>query len=360
MTPTTQKALGLPAEGQPFTLLDAWPVPTPGPDEVLVKIMSAALNPGDWKVQTYGVSVIGGTYPYISGLDGAGVIEEVGPQVKNFTKGDRVIFESGVDGRVHSTFQQYCVIPTENTAKIPDNLTFDQVASAPLCLATVATGIWPHEPGAQSLNFPAPWEEEGLTKFKGKPALIMGGSSSVGQYAIQLAKLQGFSPIITTSSLKHADYLKSLGAMHVFDRSLSPEAIAAELQKATGGKPIAYAYDAIAEAATQHLAYDALAADGALVVVDPFSQAILAEKVKRDAGARKVVYPRAALQWPENKKLGVELYARLEEWLRTGVVVPNRVEVLPGGLHGISEGLERMKANKGSGVKLVARPQETV
>ncbi|RPD59722.1 GroES-like protein [Lentinus tigrinus ALCF2SS1-6] len=351
MAPTTQKALGLPAEGQPFTLLDAWPIPTPGPDEILVKIMSAALNPGDWKVQTYGVSVIGGTYPYISGLDGAGVIEEVGPQVKNFTKGDKVTFQGGVDGRVHSTFQQYC---------IPDNLTFDQAASVPLSLATVATGSWPHEPGAQSLNFPAPWEEQGLTKFKGKPALIMGGSSSVGQYAIQLAKLQGFSPIIATSSLKHADYLKSLGATHVLDRSLFPEAIAAELQKITGGKPIAYAYDAIAEAATQHLAYDALAADGALVVVDPFSQAILAEKVKRDAGARKVVYPRAALQWPDNKKLGVELYARLEEWLRTGVVVPNRVEVLPGGLHGISEGLERMKANKVSGVKLVVRPQETV
>ncbi|RPD52611.1 hypothetical protein L227DRAFT_617688 [Lentinus tigrinus ALCF2SS1-6] len=70
--------------------------------------------------------------------------------------------------------------------------------------------------------------------------------------------------------------------------------------KLAGEKPITYAYEAISEKATQHLAYDALTADGALVIVDPFSQAILA-KVKRDGGTRKVVYPRAALQWPENK-----------------------------------------------------------
>ena len=148
--------------------------------------------------------------------------------------------------------------------------------------------------------------------------------------AIQMAKLQGFSPIIPTSSLQHADYLKSLGATHVIDRSLSPEAITAEIHKVTGGKPIPYAYDAVAEEDTQHLAYDAIAADGALAVAHPYSEAILAEKVKRDGGAKKVAYPRAALHWPENKKVGEELYARLEEWLRTGVVVVSCVSYVWG------------------------------
>ena len=202
-------------------------------------------------------------------------------------------------------------------------------------------GIWAHEPGANSVDFPAPWEEGGLTKFNGQPALILGGSSSIGQYgetdpscrtdrllksiyfqtAIQLAKLQGFSPIITTSSLKHAEYIKSIGATHVLDRSLSPEAISTEIPKLTGGKPITYAYDAIADETTQHIAYDALAADGSLVVSHPRSQAILETKVKRDGGAKKVAYPVGALQVPGNEKLGVELYAMLEEWLRSGVLV---------------------------------------
>lgn len=130
--------------------------------------------------------------------------------------------------------------------------------------------------------------------------------------------------------MKHADYLKSLGATHVIDRSLSPEAITAEIHNVTGGKPIPYAYDAVAEEDTQHLAYDAIAADGALAVAHPYSEAILAEKVKRDGGAKKVAYPRAALHWPENKKVGEELYARLEEWLRTGVVVVSRVSYVWG------------------------------
>ena len=127
-----------------------------------------------------------------------------------------------------------------------------------------------------------------MTKYVGQAAFISGGSSSVGQYgarpprprnnepadllifdaAIQMAKLQGFSPIITTSSLKHEEWLKSLGATHVLDRRLAPEAILAELQKITGGAPIEYVYDAISLPDTEPLAYDALAPGGALTVVN--------------------------------------------------------------------------------------------
>ena len=65
------------------------------------------------------------------------------------------------------------------STKIPDNISFDQSASIPLGLATSFTGIWNHDPKAQSAGFPAPWEEGGLTKFACKPAFIIGGSSSV-------------------------------------------------------------------------------------------------------------------------------------------------------------------------------------
>ncbi|KAI0752539.1 GroES-like protein [Daedaleopsis nitida] len=361
MAPTTQKALVIPEPKQPWKLVNDWPVPTPCATDVLVKIVAAALNPTDWKIQVYGHPNIT-TYPFVSGFDGAGIVEEVGSLVTNVAKGDRVLFQGGLDPK-RLTFQQYNVVPADNVAKIPDNISFDQAASVPLGLATVVTGIWSHHPEASSVDLAAPWEDGGLTKYSGQAALIIGGSSCVGQYAIQIAKLQGFAPIITTSSPAHTDYLKSLGATHVVDRSLSPAEILAELPKITAGKPIVYAYDAVPTPELQHLAYDALAPGGSLVMTDWRHPLAVQEKVDRDREAglapKRIGRPLAMLDIPGNKALGVEMYKRLTEWLRTGAVVPNRVEVLPGGLAGIPEGCARMRDGRVSGTKLIVRPQET-
>ncbi|KAI0753563.1 GroES-like protein [Daedaleopsis nitida] len=362
MAPSTQKALVIPEPKQPWKLLTDWPVQTPGPKHVLIKIVAAALNPADWKTQVYALPFIT-DYPVVGGADGAGIIEEVGSEVTNVAKGEKVLFPGGgVFDKTQATFMQYTVVPADFVAKIPDNISFDEAASVPLTLNTVLTGLWSHHPQASSVDFAAPWEEGGLTKYVGQAALVIGGSSSVGQFAIQIAKLQGFSPIITTSSLKHTDFLKTLGATHVLDRSLAPEAILAELPTLTAGKPLVYAYNAIDEDTLHHLAYDALAPGGALVVVDPQTSTLDA-KIARDKEAglapKKIAKTFAAIGLPQNYAMGVELYKRLTEWLRTGVIVPNRIEVLPGGLAGIPEGCDRMRDNKVSGIKLIVRPQET-
>ena len=72
----------------------AWQVgetalPTPGPKDVLVKIMSTALNPVDWKIREYGHPFTS-EYPLVLGTDGAGVVEEVGAEVDGVAKGDRM------------------------------------------------------------------------------------------------------------------------------------------------------------------------------------------------------------------------------------------------------------------------------
>ena len=84
---------------------------------------------------------------------------------------------------------------------------------------------------------------------------------------IQLAKYSGFSPIITTASLKHADELKSLGATHVIDRNAS---VVAEVRKLTD-KPISIVYDAVSSADTQQTGLDVLAPGGKLITVTPVS-----------------------------------------------------------------------------------------
>ena len=90
MAPTTQKALVLPAEKAGFQLVTDWSVATPGPTDVLVKLVSAALNPADAFIKENGGGRLVPAYPFILGVDGAGIVHEVGPEVTNVAKGDRV------------------------------------------------------------------------------------------------------------------------------------------------------------------------------------------------------------------------------------------------------------------------------
>ncbi|KAI0760988.1 GroES-like protein [Trametes elegans] len=354
-----QKALILPENKGQWVVTSEWPVPAPGPDEVFVKVVAAALNPVDWKIQTYGTSsTYGGTtqgFPRSSGYDGAGIIEAVGSEVKNRAKGDRIVFQGWRDP-ARSTFQQYVAVPAELTAIIPEKISFEEAASIPSGLITVIVGLYYPAPNqAKPTGLIPPWEVGGDTKYAGKPALVIGGSSSVGQYAIQVAKYSGFSPIIATASPHNEPLLRSLGATHVVDRALSPGTVKGEVARLAGGKPVELVYDAIALADTQQLAYEILAPGGTLVLSLP--DEIPAEK-KTD-GSKKIVFIHGAAFPPEHRQAGAEIFRRLTEWLERGIVVPNKVEVLPNGLAGIPEGLERLKNNKVSGKKLIARPQET-
>ncbi|KAH9940504.1 GroES-like protein [Epithele typhae] len=348
---STQKALLLPVKGGNWELGPS-PIPKPAPDEVLVKIVATALNPIDVKIQRDGFWAQ--EYPFIGGTDAAGVVEDAGSNVVTLVKGDRVFFQGWFENP-KATFQQYCVVPAEITAKIPDGFSFDQVASIPLGLATVITGMWGHDPQAASVSLPAPWEEGGLTQCAGKPAFIIGGSSSVGQYAIQMAKMSKFSPIIATASPRNEPLLKSLGVTHALDRSLSTEVILAELKKITGGAPIDFVFDTVSFQETQILGYQALAPGNTLIITQ--YDEIPAE-IKSDD--KKTLTMVGNVHLPQNRKVGVEMFKRVAGWLESGELVPNEVEVLTGGLTGIQAGLDRLESGAVSALKLIARPQETV
>ncbi|KAI0324003.1 GroES-like protein [Cubamyces sp. BRFM 1775] len=351
----TQKALLLPAEGGEYRVGEA-PVPRPGLKEVLVKVMSAALNPIDWKIAIPPFSTLIAEYPFITGTDGAGVVVEIGEEVTELKEGDKIFFQ-GWFTNPYATFQQFCVVPAEITALIPDNISFDQAASIPLGLATVVLALYNQHPDyPKTLRLKPVWEEGGTSEFAGKPIFIIGGASSVGQYAIQIAKLAGFNPIIATASVHNTSLLTSLGATHVIDRFLSAEAILAKLPELTGGKPIELVYDAISLPETMPLAYQALAPGGGLVIV--LSDVIPAE-LKKEGDGKRIAYVFGNVHSPENRACGIELYKRLTEWLEKGIIKPNSAEVLSNGLAGAPEGLERLKNNKVSGTKLIARPQET-
>jgi len=310
-----------------------------------VKIEATALNPVDWKILKLGIFVE--KYPAVIGYDIAGVVDDVGEGVSTFVKGDKVFFMSNFSyGR--GGFQEYAIADAEHTAKIPSHLSFDEAAATPCAIAAAVTGLYCAKPHGAELTLPLEPSERG--KDAGKPLIVLGGATSVGQYVIQFGKLSGCSPIIVTASLKHEAMLKSLGATHVIDRQIPLASLRSEIEQITT-LPLETVYDAVSIPETQQAGYDLLAPGGFMVLVLP-------PAIEPKEG--KDFY----LIWgvwilPHTRELGAKLHERLSGLFEEGVLHPLKVEVVPGGLNGVAEGFKRLEAEQVSGFKLVIRPQET-
>jgi NADPH:quinone reductase-like Zn-dependent oxidoreductase len=187
-----------------------------------------------------------------------------------------------------------------------------------------------YQKGDLGAGLSAPWEEGGKGKYSGKPILILGGASSVGQYgkhlphnemvsyfrlhypAIQLAKLSGFSPIITTASLHNEAHLKSLGATHVIDRK---NPLAAAVHEITS-TPFEVVFDTISSAETQTSAYEVLGASGCL----PITSMLQIPEDKLTAN-KKVISVFGNGHVPQNRSFAKGLYSVLTQWVEEGLIV---------------------------------------
>ncbi|KAF9223808.1 GroES-like protein [Gyrodon lividus] len=344
--PGQHLALILPSRQAPFALTTR-ETNEPGPGEILIKVKATALNPGDAKIQKRGIYV--SKYPAVLGSDGAGVVERVGEGVTRFDPGDDVFYHGAYDDNDLSTFQQYSIAVVDFAAKIPDNLSYDQAATVPLGLGTAAIGLYGR---ANGIGLVAPWKHGGVGKYKNMPIIIFGGSGSVGNYVIQLAKISGFSPIITTAALKHTNYLKGLGATHVIDRYLPFPALQQAVARVTSA-PINVIYDTVSIRETQEAAWELLGPQGRLVLTLPS----VIDRHPDDR--REIVLTNGNPHTEENWETGRQLWMHVGRWLEKGDIRPNQVAVVSGGLKGISAGVEKFDSGQIDGVKLVARPQET-
>lgn len=229
-----------------FQVRDA-PMPTPGPNEVVIRNHAVAINPLEWAQQYLGIVV--NTYPHILGCDVAGEIVDVGSAVTAFAKGDRVM--ALMNGSCHAepiatqkstnaAFQLYSATTAILTAKLPDSVSYTQGAVLPLGLSTAAGALF--EKGNHELPLPKINPES-----TGKVLVVWGGSSSVGSCGIQLAKAAGYQVAAIASARNH-DYCKSLGADYVFDYAKDDvlDQVAAELK----GLSSAGVFSAIMDPAT--------------------------------------------------------------------------------------------------------------
>ncbi|TFK93790.1 GroES-like protein [Polyporus arcularius HHB13444] len=328
-------------------------VPSPGPDDVLLKVEAAALNPLDWKIQDAGLFTT--AFPTILGWDAAGVVVAVGSKVDRLKVGDRVFVEAHVADSTR-TFQQYVATPADFVAKIPDSLSFDEAATLPVSVTTALAGLYnPHE-ASKSVHLTPPWAQGGSGKYAGKPAVVLGGTSAVGQAVIQFLKLSGFSPIITTASLRNTAFVQSFGATHVVDRTLPRAELVQTIQKIAGG-PIDLVYDAISVYETKDLGYEIVSSGGSLIILIPEHADNHKFPSTKDV---RVIEAFGEFSVPENREFGAEATVEIEKLLQDGLIKPGIPEVLEGGLNAVQEGLDRIKADKVSGKKLVVHPQETL
>ncbi|KAG0649801.1 Trans-enoyl reductase [Hyphodiscus hymeniophilus] len=225
---------------KPFSV-DVAPAAKAGLGEVVVKNAYLAINPVDWKIQDYSPAFQ--TYPNILGRDVAGEIVEVGPDVTRLKVGQRVIAHTlsrATGDPKHGGFQLYTTAHEITVSPIPDSLPYSQAVVLPLAVSTAAAGLYQKD----FLALPYPTVNPTST---GKSILIWGGSSSVGSTAIQLAVASGVD-VVSTASKRNLEYVKALGAKHVFD--YSDTSVVEHIIAALNGTKFAGAYDAISSAET--------------------------------------------------------------------------------------------------------------
>jgi NADPH:quinone reductase-like Zn-dependent oxidoreductase len=178
--------------------------PTPGDNEVLIKVRAASVNPLDWKLMKGGPLIVrlllGLGKPKIKrpGVDVAGQVEALGRNVTQLKPGDEVF------GTCDGAFAEYATSKPALGMKSalvikPDNVTFEQAASAPVAALTALQGL----------------RDKGQIR-PGQAVLINSAAGGVGTFAVQIAKSFGAN-VTGVCSTRNVDMIRSIGADWVID-----------------------------------------------------------------------------------------------------------------------------------------------
>ncbi|KAI2465555.1 GroES-like protein [Annulohypoxylon bovei var. microspora] len=207
MATRTHDALVIVAPRAPYEI-HQYPTISPVGDEILVHVKWTASTPLDLHQADGGLLV---EPPYRTGSSSAGVVVEVGPDVKHLKVGDRVFGFAHQEPK-WKAHQEYATAP-EWVFAVPDGFSLEQAVTLPENLVTAFNTI------SADLGLPTPWPKpEGYVPPRAdERILIWGASSSVGQLTIAVLKFYGYRHLIATASPQHHKYLKSKGAEEVFD-----------------------------------------------------------------------------------------------------------------------------------------------
>jgi NADPH2:quinone reductase len=240
--PSQMTVIGISKPGGPQVLLpETRSVPTPGPNEILIKVAAAGVN-------RPAVAQRSGTYPPppgasdLPGLEVAGEVVALGEGSRKHRLGDKVMSLVAGGG-----YAQYCIAQDAQAMAVPASMTMLQAGATPETLMTVWHNVFER---SQLQN--------------GETILIHGGSSGIGTMAIQLAKAFGAKVIVTVGSKEKAEACLKLGADHAIN--YKTEDFVAEAKKITAETGPNVILDMVGGTYVERN-YEAAAVDGRIVQI---------------------------------------------------------------------------------------------
>jgi NADPH2:quinone reductase len=216
------KAIQISQTGGPEVLVPVdLPTPQPKPNEAVVEIKAAGVNFID-------VYLREGRYPaqlpFVNGQEAAGVVTEIGSDVKLVQPGDRVAYTSSV-----GSYAEYAAVPESRLVKIPDGLSFEQAAAAML------QGMTAHYLSHSTYKLQG-----------GETALVHAAAGGVGLLLVQMAKMIGARVIGTAGTKDKAELAREAGADDCIIYTETD--FEAETRRLTDGKGVNVVYDGVGKA----------------------------------------------------------------------------------------------------------------
>jgi NADPH:quinone reductase-like Zn-dependent oxidoreductase len=182
--------------GPDVLVIDELPLPSPGPEELLVRVAAAGVGPWDALIRS-GKRKVSPPPPLTLGSDLSGVVEAVGAGVAEFKVGDQVY---GVtNSQFCGAYAEYAVASAAMIARKPERLSHIEAASVPVVAVTAWQMLFDYAQVAA-----------------GQRVLILGAAGNVGAYVVQLAARARLY-LIAAAGSKDIDYVRSLGAETVID-----------------------------------------------------------------------------------------------------------------------------------------------
>ena len=211
------------------------PIPKISPQEVLIAVDTAGVGGWDARARE-GKWADDDTFPKILGVDGSGVVKEVGAQVKRFKRGD-LVYAYSYGNEKGGFYAEYVAVAASNAARKPKRLDMVEAGALGTIGLTALQGV-----------------DDALEIEPGENVIVHGASGNVGMLALQFAKRRGASVLATASGRDGIKLVQRLGADEAIDgkradiikatRALAPDGVDAVLAFA-GGKELTRCLDAL-------------------------------------------------------------------------------------------------------------------